>query len=98
MGMTVGRKVDPLVPRAQPVGINNEFHLLIAGCLLRHWVKSGIIGWAQINGYRGDMCDLDLARKRIEHDLYYIQHWSVWFDLFIVVGTVVRGVFSSRAY
>jgi putative colanic acid biosysnthesis UDP-glucose lipid carrier transferase len=53
----------------------------------RHLVKAGITGWAQINGFRGDTC----LNKRVEHDLYYINHWSFWFDIQIILKTVFRG-------
>jgi putative colanic acid biosynthesis UDP-glucose lipid carrier transferase len=57
-------------------------------------VKAGITGWAQVNGWRGDT-DLN---KRIEHDLYYIQNWSLGFDLFIAAKTVFSGMVNKNAY
>ena len=60
----------------------------------KHLVKAGITGWAQVNGWRGDT---DL-RKRIEHDLFYIENWSLWFDLRIMAMTVVRGFVHKNAY
>jgi putative colanic acid biosynthesis UDP-glucose lipid carrier transferase len=62
--------------------------------MLRHMVKAGITGWAQINGLRGNT---DLA-KRIEHDLYYIENWSLWFDLKIMLLTPFRGLIHPHAY
>lgn len=85
-------------PRAQPVSINDKFSTQIAGYVLRHKVKPGITGWAQVNGWRGDMSNLDAVRQRIEHDLFYIKNWSVWFDLAIILLTVVRGFNSPNAH
>lgn len=62
--------------------------------MLRHKVKAGLTGWAQINGWRGNT-DLE---KRIEHDLYYIKNWSAFFDLKIIWLTLWRGVFHKNAY
>ncbi len=60
--------------------------------MLRHKVKAGITGWAQVNGWRGNTS----LEKRIEYDLYYIENWSVTLDLKIIWLTVVRGIFSQR--
>ncbi len=60
----------------------------------KHLVKAGITGWAQVNGWRGDT---DL-RKRIEYDLYYIEHWSLWFDLKIIILTLAKGFVHENAY
>jgi putative colanic acid biosynthesis UDP-glucose lipid carrier transferase len=56
-------------------------------------VKAGITGWAQINGWRGDT---DLTR-RVECDLYYIDNWSLWFDLRIIFLTIFKGIFDKNA-
>ncbi len=60
----------------------------------KHLVKAGITGWAQINGWRGDT-DLN---KRIEYDLYYIEHWSLWFDLKIIILTIAKIFRDKNAY
>ncbi len=60
----------------------------------KHLVKAGITGWAQVNGWRGDT-DLN---KRIEYDLYYIEHWSLWFDLKIIILTIAKGFVDKNAY
>ena len=62
--------------------------------MLRHKVKAGITGWAQVNGWRGDTS----IEKRIEFDLYYIENWSVSLDFKILWLTIVRGGFHLRAY
>ena len=60
----------------------------------RHRVKPGITGWAQINGLRGEVNTIEKAHARVVHDLYYIEHWSIWFDLKILLKTV--GILASR--
>ena len=65
---------------------------------LRHRVKPGITGWAQVNGSRGELRTDDDVRRRVELDLIYIENWSVALDLRILFLTVKREIFSSRAY
>jgi lipopolysaccharide/colanic/teichoic acid biosynthesis glycosyltransferase len=55
---------------------------------VRHKVKPGITGWAQVNGWRGTMETEEALVKRVEHDLHYIKHWSPWFDIEIIARTV----------
>src|SRR4029453_1743867 len=62
--------------------------------MLRHKVKSGVTGWAQINGLRGNTS----LEKRIEYDLQYIERWSLWLDLKIIALTVARVLFDRNAY
>ena len=62
--------------------------------LHRHRVMPGITGWAQVSGFRGEVDTLEKARARVSHDLYYIEHWSPWFDLKILLKTV--GILASR--
>jgi lipopolysaccharide/colanic/teichoic acid biosynthesis glycosyltransferase len=62
--------------------------------MLRHRVKAGITGWAQVNGWRGDTS----IEKRIEFDIYYIKHWSLWFDIRILLLTFVKGFVHQNAY
>jgi Undecaprenyl-phosphate glucose phosphotransferase len=64
----------------------------------RHRVKPGITGWAQINGWRGETSTVDQIKARVDHDLYYIDHWSVGFDLRIIAKTVLRGFTGNQAY
>jgi putative colanic acid biosynthesis UDP-glucose lipid carrier transferase len=64
----------------------------------RHQVKPGITGWAQINGYRGETGTPEHMRRRVEHDLYYIDNWSIWLDLRIIAATPFYGFAHSNAY
>ncbi|MBL6613799.1 MAG: undecaprenyl-phosphate glucose phosphotransferase [Reyranella sp.] len=64
----------------------------------RHRVKPGITGWAQVNGWRGETNTLEQIRKRVEHDLYYIEHWSISLDLRIIARTILGGFTGRNAF
>ncbi len=81
-------------PRPHALTHNHEFQDRIALYARRHNVKPGITGWAQVNGYRGETDTEAKMRGRVEHDLYYIDHWSTWFDIQIILMTM----FSRRAF
>jgi len=85
-------------PRPHAVEHNNHYQTLVRRYMLRHSVKPGITGWAQINGYRGETDTLEKMAKRVECDIFYIRNWTIWFDLQIVALTVVRGFFQRSAY
>ncbi|MFD0934583.1 exopolysaccharide biosynthesis polyprenyl glycosylphosphotransferase [Methylobacterium trifolii] len=81
-------------PRPHALAHDRSFERRIALYARRHNVRPGITGWAQVNGLRGEtLTDLDMER-RVQHDLHYIDNWSIWFDIQIMVQTV----FSRRAY
>lgn len=79
-------------PRPHAVSHNEQYRSLIEGYMLRHKVKPGITGWAQINGWRGETDTLDKMEKRIEFDLEYIRSWSVWLDSKIIVMTILKAL------
>lgn len=81
-------------PRPERPPFVLKFREKIPQYMLRHKVKSGITGWAQINGWRGNTS----IEKRIEYDLYYIQNWSVAFDLKILIMTIWKGMINRHAY
>lgn len=85
-------------PRPHAVAHNHHYQSLIPGYELRHSVKPGITGWAQVNGWRGETDTIDKMHKRVEYDLAYIQHWSIVRDLDIIRRTVVGGFRSKNAY
>lgn len=85
-------------PRPHAVEHNELFKSQIDGYMLRHKVKPGITGWAQVNGWRGETDTLDKMQKRIEYDLFYIENWSLAFDLKIIFLTVFRGFIHKNAY
>lgn len=85
-------------PRPHAVIHNEQYRKLINGYMLRHKVKPGITGWAQINGWRGETETLDKMKARIEHDLAYIRHWSLWLDLKIIFLTFFKGFSGKNTY
>ncbi|HHS9776370.1 TPA: undecaprenyl-phosphate glucose phosphotransferase [Raoultella ornithinolytica] len=85
-------------PRPHAVSHNEQYRSLIQGYMLRHKVKPGITGLAQINGWRGETDTLEKMEKRIEFDLLYIRGWSIWLDLKIIFLTVFKGFINKSAY
>ena len=81
-------------PRPERPVFIEEFRRQIPRYHLRHKVKAGITGWAQVNGLRGQTS----IQKRIEYDLYYIENWSLLLDLKILVRTALGGFLSRNAY
>jgi putative colanic acid biosynthesis UDP-glucose lipid carrier transferase len=74
-------------PRPHAVAHNEQYRKLIKGYMLRHKVKPGITGWAQVNGLRGETETLDKMEARIQYDLDYLRKWSIWLDLWIIALT-----------
>ncbi|MGH7231239.1 MAG: exopolysaccharide biosynthesis polyprenyl glycosylphosphotransferase, partial [Nitrospiraceae bacterium] len=81
-------------PRPERPEFIVRFRQSLPQYMLRHKMKAGITGWAQVNGWRGNTS----LEKRIEYDLYYIDHWSILFDLKILWLTVWKGMFHKNAY
>jgi len=85
-------------PRPHAVAHNEEYRAIVERYMLRHKVKPGITGWAQINGYRGEIDTLNKMEKRVEYDLAYIQRWSLLMDIKIIYLTALRGFTGSTTY
>jgi putative colanic acid biosynthesis UDP-glucose lipid carrier transferase len=85
-------------PRPHAVAHNEMYRKLIKGYMVRHKVKPGITGWAQVNGYRGETETLDKMQGRIDYDLDYLRHWSLRLDLFIIYKTVRVVMGDQKAY
>jgi putative colanic acid biosynthesis UDP-glucose lipid carrier transferase len=64
------------------------FSGLLDQYMLRHFLKPGLTGWAQVNGFRGETKTILDMQKRVEHDIWYIENWSLWLDLRIIIMTV----------
>jgi len=77
-------------PRPHALAHDNQYTQMIANYSFRHHVKPGLTGWAQICGYRGETPTLDLMEKRVQHDLWYINHWSLWLDVKVLILTAFR--------
>ena len=85
-------------PRPHAVAHNEQYRKLIKGYMLRHKVRPGITGWAQVNGLRGETETINKMVKRVEYDLEYIHRWSVWLDIKIIFMTVFNGFINKNAY
>lgn len=85
-------------PRPHALAHNEQYKGQVESYMARHKVKPGITGWAQVNGLRGETDTLDKMKKRVEFDLYYIDNWSLWFDLKIIVMTFFTGFVNKNAY
>jgi putative colanic acid biosynthesis UDP-glucose lipid carrier transferase len=85
-------------PRPHAVAHNETYRKLIKGYMVRHKVKPGITGWAQVNGYRGETETVDKMEKRIEFDLEYLRNWSLSLDLWIIIKTALVVVKDRNAY
>jgi polysaccharide biosynthesis protein PslA len=81
-------------PRPHAVAHNCEYEERISLYARRHNVKPGITGWAQVNGFRGETDSIEKMERRVEYDLFYIDHWSVLFDIKILLMTLL----SPRSY
>jgi putative colanic acid biosysnthesis UDP-glucose lipid carrier transferase len=85
-------------PRPHAVAHNEEYRKLIDGYMLRHKVRPGITGWAQVNGFRGETESLDKMKRRVEYDLHYLRNWSLGLDITIILRTVRLVLRDSNAY
>jgi polysaccharide biosynthesis protein PslA len=81
-------------PRPHPLALNDGYAARIAQYARRHNMKPGITGWAQVNGFRGPTDSEEKMRRRVAHDLHYIDNWSLWLDVKIILLTVL----SPRAF
>jgi putative colanic acid biosynthesis UDP-glucose lipid carrier transferase len=94
----IGGSMSIVGPRPHAVAHNEEYREKIGCYMLRHKVKPGITGWAQINGWRGETETLEKMEKRVEFDLDYLKNWSVFFDLKIVFLTIFKGFVGKNVY
>ena len=85
-------------PRPHAVAHNEEYRKLIDGYMLRHKVRPGITGWAQVNGFRGETESLEKMKRRVEYDLYYLRNWSLALDITILLRTVRLVLRDKNAY
>lgn len=85
-------------PRPHALAHDNEYDRLIATYAIRHKMKPGITGWAQVNGFRGETPELGMMKRRVESDIWYIEYWSLWLDIRILLITVVRVLKPDNVY
>lgn len=91
-------KMSIVGPRPHAVAHNEQYRKEIFGYMLRHTIKPGITGWAQINGWRGETDTLDKMENRVDYDLWYINNWSLILDLKIISLTIINGFVGKNAY
>jgi putative colanic acid biosynthesis UDP-glucose lipid carrier transferase len=92
------KELSVVGPRLHAVSHNEEYRKKINYYMLRHKMKPGITGWAQVSGWRGETDTDDKMEMRIKYDLHYIRHWSIWFDFKIVIFTVFKGFVGKHVY
>ncbi|MGG4731911.1 undecaprenyl-phosphate glucose phosphotransferase [Leclercia adecarboxylata] len=85
-------------PRPHAVAHNELYRKQVENYMIRHKVKPGITGLAQINGYRGEIDALYKMEKRVQYDIEYIQNWSFWLDIKIIIKTIFKGFVGKNAY
>lgn len=91
-------KMSLVGPRPHAVAHNEQYRKLIEGYMFRHKVRPGITGWAQVNGLRGETETIDKMSKRVEFDLDYMRHWSLWMDIKIIFKTIRLVFGDAKAY
>ncbi len=97
----LGGTMSLVGPRPHALGTTaagQNLELAVADYMTRHRVKPGITGWAQVRGCRGNLDTLEKAVRRVEHDLYYIENWSLLFDLWIIVRTIGLVLHDNEAF
>ena len=85
-------------PRPHAIAHNDYYKEQVPRYMLRHKVKPGITGWAQVHGFRGETETLEKMEKRVQYDLYYIEHISLWLDIQIIAMTIFKGFSGRNAY
>lgn len=76
-------------PRPHMLKHTEDFSKISREYMIRHFIKPGVTGWAQVNGFRGEIRQEDQLRKRIEHDIWYMENWSIWLDIRIIMLTIL---------
>lgn len=85
-------------PRPHAIEHDKLYQDIVDGYIHRYRIKPGITGWAQINGFRGETDRIEKMQGRVAHDLYYLNNWSFWLDIQIVLATVFKGLVHRNAY
>lgn len=83
-------------PRPHPVALNEKYKELISKYMVRHFVKPGVTGWAQVTGFRGETEELWQMEGRVKRDIWYIEHWSFWLDMMILWKTVKQIIMKDE--
>ena len=79
-------------PRPHMLWQDADYSKIMKQYMIRHFMKPGLTGWAQVHGYRGEIKDDEQLRIRIEHDMWYMENWSIWLDMRIMFLTAYKTV------
>ena len=85
-------------PRPHRVSLHNEFRQDVDQYMVRHYIKPGLTGWAQVNGWRGPAVTMEAKEGRVGHDIWYVQNWSLWLDIKIIFMTVFSRSARKNAF
>ncbi|WP_074119894.1 undecaprenyl-phosphate glucose phosphotransferase [Bradyrhizobium sp. AS23.2] len=85
-------------PRPHAVAHDDQYSACIGDYAFRNHVKPGLTGWAQVNGLRGETAQIELMKRRVDYDVWYINNWSLWLDILIVARTFFTAVWAKNAY
>jgi putative colanic acid biosynthesis UDP-glucose lipid carrier transferase len=85
-------------PRPHAIAHTDKYRKLISGYMIRHKVRPGITGWAQVNGLRGETDSIEKMKARVDYDLAYLSDWSLAFDLAILARTISAVIRGSNAH
>lgn len=83
-------------PRPHMLRHTEDYSKMLRQYMVRQFLKPGITGWAQVNGFRGEIKDDEQLRGRVEHDIWYMENWSIWLDMKIMFLTVYRTAKGDR--
>jgi putative colanic acid biosynthesis UDP-glucose lipid carrier transferase len=83
-------------PRPHMLKHTTDFTNIYKQYMIRHFIKPGLTGWAQVNGFRGEIKDHDFLIKRIEYDIWYMENWSIWLDMKIIILTIYTTIKGDK--
>lgn len=84
-------------PRPHMLKHTEQYSQIVSKYMVRHWIKPGITGWAQVNGFRGETREVEMMEKRVRADIWYVENWSFWLDIRIIWRTLINTLFHSDA-
>ncbi len=91
-------KMSLVGPRPHAIAHNEQYRKLISGYMIRHKVRPGITGWAQVNGFRGETDTIEKMSERVRYDIEYLNRWSPWLDIKILLRTLMLVIIDDKAY
>ena len=83
-------------PRPHMLKHTEEYSQLIDKYMVRHFVRPGITGWSQVTGFRGETKELSQMEGRVKGDIWYIEHWTFWLDLYIIFKTIANAIRGEK--